>query len=104
MALNRRSSPLACGPEVLAQLTKLVEDVKIAETGFAFLSQQNGNVLTIPKDGEALLGLSEVSATGAGASCFPSVRHTRRHCRRRRFRRAGESQRWPPGRHRAEYR
>ena len=52
----------------LEQLTKLVEDVKIAETGFAFLSQQNGNVLTITKDGEALLGLSEVSATGAGVT------------------------------------
>ena len=52
----------------LEQLTKLVEDVKIAETGFAFLSQQNGNVLTVTKDGEALLGLTEVSATGAGVT------------------------------------
>ena len=52
----------------LEQLTKLVEDVKIAETGFAFLSQQNGNVLTITKEGETLLGLTEVSATGAGVT------------------------------------
>lgn len=52
----------------LEQLTKLVEDVKIAETGFAFLSQQNGNVLTVTKEGEALLGLSEVAATGAGVT------------------------------------
>lgn len=52
----------------LEQLTKLVEDVKIAETGFAFLSQQNGNVLTMPKDGEQLLGLTGVSATGAGVT------------------------------------
>jgi len=52
----------------LEQLTKLVEDVKIAETGFAFLSQQNGNVLTITKEGESLLGLTEVAATGAGVT------------------------------------
>lgn len=52
----------------LEQLTQLVEGVKIAETGFAFLSQQNGNVLTIPAKGEALLGLKEVSATGAGVT------------------------------------
>ncbi|PZF75720.1 hypothetical protein DK847_17695 [Aestuariivirga litoralis] len=52
----------------LEQLTQLVEDVKIAETGFAFLSQQNGNVLTITPEGESLLGLTEVSATGAGVT------------------------------------
>ena len=52
----------------LDQLTKLVEDVKIAQTGFAFLSQQNGNVLTVTKEGEALLGLTEVAATGSGVT------------------------------------
>jgi len=52
----------------LEQLTRLVDDVKIAETGFAFLSQQNGNVLTVTKEGEALLGLTDVSATGAGVT------------------------------------
>ena len=52
----------------LEQLTRLVEDVKIAETGFAFLSQQNGNVLTITPEGESLLGLKEESATGAGVT------------------------------------
>lgn len=52
----------------LEQLTRLVEDVKIAETGFAFLSQQNGNVLTITPEGGSLLGLTEESATGAGVT------------------------------------
>lgn len=52
----------------LEQLTRLVEDVKIAQTGFAFLSQQNGNVLTITPEGGALLGLTEESATGAGVT------------------------------------
>ena len=52
----------------LEQLTRLVEDVKIAQTGFAFLSQQNGNVLTVTKEGEALLGLTEVAATGSGVT------------------------------------
>lgn len=52
----------------LEQLTELVDGVKIADTGFAFLSQQNGNVLTIRKEGETLLGLTEVAATGAGVT------------------------------------
>ncbi len=52
----------------LEQLTELVQGVKIADTGFAFLSQQNGNVLTIKPSGEKLLGLKEVSATGAGVT------------------------------------
>ena len=52
----------------LQQLTELVEGVKIADTGFAFLSQQNGNVLTVNEAGEALLGLQSQSATGAGVT------------------------------------
>lgn len=70
----------------LEQLTELVEGVKIADTGFAFLAQQNGNVLTVNKKGEALLGLKEEAATGAGVtghersllkSRFPSVANLR---------------------------
>ena len=52
----------------LAQLTELVQGVKIAETGFAFLSQQSGNVLTVNAAGEALLGLKQEAATGAGVT------------------------------------
>jgi sigma-B regulation protein RsbU (phosphoserine phosphatase) len=52
----------------LEQLTELVQGVKIAETGFAFLSQQNGNVLTVNEAGEALLGIKPENATGAGVT------------------------------------
>jgi sigma-B regulation protein RsbU (phosphoserine phosphatase) len=52
----------------LQQLTELVQGVKIAETGFAFLSQQGGNVLTVNAAGEALLGIQPQSATGAGVT------------------------------------
>ena len=52
----------------LEQFTSLVQDVKIAETGFAFLSQQNGNVLTVNEAGEALLGIKPENATGAGVT------------------------------------
>ena len=52
----------------LEQFTALVEDVKIAETGFAFLSQQDGNVLTVNEAGEALLGIQPQNATGAGVT------------------------------------
>ena len=52
----------------LEQLTELVQGVKVAETGFAFLSQQNGNVLTVNEAGEALLGIQPQNATGAGVT------------------------------------
>jgi sigma-B regulation protein RsbU (phosphoserine phosphatase) len=52
----------------LEQLTELVDGVKIAQTGFAFLSQQNGNVLTMNKAGEEILGLQQENATGAGVT------------------------------------
>ena len=52
----------------LEQLTELVQGVKIAETGFAFLSQQNGNVLTVNAAGEALLGVQPENAAGAGVT------------------------------------
>ena len=52
----------------LDQLTQLVQGVKIADTGFAFLAQQNGNVLTVKDEDEKLLGLTDVSATGAGVT------------------------------------
>lgn len=52
----------------LQQLTELVQGVKIAETGFAFLSQQGGNVLTVNEAGETLLGIQPENATGAGVT------------------------------------
>lgn len=52
----------------LEQLTELVEGVKIAETGFAFLAQQNGNVLTVDAAGEALLGVKQENAVGEGVT------------------------------------
>lgn len=52
----------------LEQLTELVEGVKIAETGFAFLVQQNGNVLTLNPDGEKLLGVNSENTTGSGVT------------------------------------
>ena len=52
----------------LEQLTGLVQDVKIAETGFAFLSLQDGNVLTVNEMGEELLGIKPENATGTGVT------------------------------------
>jgi phosphoserine phosphatase RsbU/P len=50
----------------LEQITGLVEKLKIADTGFAFLSESNGNVLAIPKYGENLLGLEAKVASAGG--------------------------------------
>lgn len=52
----------------LEQLTELVQGVKIADTGFAFLAQQDGNVLTVNTNGEGLLGIQQENATGAGVT------------------------------------
>jgi sigma-B regulation protein RsbU (phosphoserine phosphatase) len=52
----------------LEQLTELVQGVKIADTGFAFLAQQDGNVLTVNTAGEALLGIEQENATGSGVT------------------------------------
>jgi phosphoserine phosphatase RsbU/P len=52
----------------LEQLTGLVQDVKIADTGFAFLSMQDGNVLTVNETGEELLGIKPENATGTGVT------------------------------------
>jgi sigma-B regulation protein RsbU (phosphoserine phosphatase) len=50
------------------QLTELVQGVKIAETGFAFLAQQDGNIVTISEAGEALLGVTPENTTGSGVT------------------------------------
>jgi phosphoserine phosphatase RsbU/P len=51
----------------LAQIVALIEDVKLAKTGFAFLAQPNGNVLAVNGAGQKTLGLSD-STTSEGAA------------------------------------
>jgi len=43
----------------LEQIVTYVKDVKLADTGFAFLAQANGNVVAVNDDGEKLLGLEK---------------------------------------------
>ncbi|TIL96077.1 MAG: hypothetical protein E5Y68_01090, partial [Mesorhizobium sp.] len=45
----------------LDQLAEIVESVKVAETGFGFLTMSNGNVLAIKPEGEKTLGLKIAS-------------------------------------------
>ncbi len=52
------------------QLTELVQGVKIADTGFAFLAQQDGNVVTIGPVGESLLGIKPENTTGSGVKAL----------------------------------
>ncbi|MER9407060.1 SpoIIE family protein phosphatase [Mesorhizobium caraganae] len=53
----------------LDQLADIVESVKVAETGFGFLTMSNGNVLAIKPEGEKMLGLKIASgAEGQGVT------------------------------------
>lgn len=52
------------------QLTELVQGVKIADTGFAFLAQQDGNMVTIGKVGENVLGIASEEVAGSGVKAF----------------------------------
>ncbi|HUD51430.1 SpoIIE family protein phosphatase [Parvibaculum sp.] len=53
----------------LEQLADIVQSVKLAETGFGFLTMSNGNVLAINPAGEKVLGLTTASgATGQGVT------------------------------------
>lgn len=52
------------------QLTELVQGVKIADTGFAFLAQQDGNMVTIGKVGEDLLGIAPEETASSGVIAF----------------------------------
>lgn len=47
----------------LDQLAEIVESVKVADTGFGFLTMSNGNVLAIKPEGEKTLGLKIASGT-----------------------------------------
>ncbi len=56
----------AVGADItLDQLAEIVENVKIAETGFGFLSMSNGNVVAINRTGERIIGLISSSDTEA---------------------------------------
>jgi phosphoserine phosphatase RsbU/P len=48
----------------LDQLAEIVESVKVADTGFGFLTMSNGNVLAIKPEGEKTLGLKIASSEG----------------------------------------
>ncbi len=52
----------------LDQLSSLVENVKIAETGFGFLTSGKGNVIAVSKAGADTLGLVSVGGEGQGVT------------------------------------
>ncbi|MEO9629287.1 MAG: SpoIIE family protein phosphatase [Sulfitobacter sp.] len=52
----------------LDQLSSLVENVKIAETGFGFLTSSSGNVLAVSDAGALTLGLVSVGGEGQGVT------------------------------------
>ncbi|MES0884494.1 SpoIIE family protein phosphatase [Roseibium sp. SCP14] len=52
----------------LDQLSSLVENVKIAETGFGFLTSSAGNVLAVSDAGASALGLVSVGGEGQGVT------------------------------------
>ncbi|WP_415714476.1 SpoIIE family protein phosphatase [Roseibium sp.] len=54
----------------LDQLSSLVENVKIAETGFGFLTSSAGNVLAVSEAGAETLGLVSVGGEGQGVTGF----------------------------------
>lgn len=55
----------------LDQLITYVEDLRLQETGFAFLAQENGNVFAVNRAGQAILGLQQVQgSSGGGVDIF----------------------------------
>lgn len=52
----------------LDQLSSLVENVKIADTGFGFLASSSGNVLAVSDAGAQVLGLVSVGGEGQGVT------------------------------------
>lgn len=66
---DRKSVAGMVGADVsLEQLTEIVEGVKVAETGFGFLTMSNANVLAVTPSGEAALGLRSAAAGGSGVT------------------------------------
>lgn len=60
----------------LGQIIKTIENVKLHETGFAFLAQSDGNVLAVNEAGAQTLGL-QLSAGGTGQGVEILRRHLR---------------------------
>jgi sigma-B regulation protein RsbU (phosphoserine phosphatase) len=52
----------------LEQLAEIVEGVRLADTGFAFLAQSDSNVIAVKSENEARLGLKIGSAAGQGVT------------------------------------
>ena len=58
----------------LDQLSEIVQSVKVADTGFAFLSTETGNVLAVRPEGELAMGL--VTASAKAGQCVTCVDRT----------------------------
>lgn len=67
---DRKDVAGAAGADItLDQLAQTVENVKVAQTGFGFLSMSDGNVVAINNTGEKILGLRSASdAVGGGVT------------------------------------
>ncbi|TGQ54268.1 HAMP domain-containing protein [Mesorhizobium sp. M1C.F.Ca.ET.193.01.1.1] len=64
-ARNRAGIAGIAGADItLDQLAEVVERVKIAETGFGFLTMSTGNVVAINPSGQAIIGLTSSSDAG----------------------------------------
>lgn len=62
---DRKSVAGAAGADItLDQLAEVVENVKVADSGFGFLAMSDGNVLAINPTGEKVIGLQRSSDTG----------------------------------------
>lgn len=67
---DRKSVAGTAGADItLDQLAEIVENVKVAESGFGFLATSDGNVIAISKNGERTIGLRSASdAKGTGVT------------------------------------
>jgi len=59
---RRDAAGMTAADVTLDQLAEIVQSVKVAETGFAFLAMENGNVLAVNKAGAQALGLTTVDS------------------------------------------
>lgn len=66
---NYRDFQGAVGIEVrLDNLKNTIQEVKLSDNGFAFISQSDGNVLIVSKEGSKILGLSEKKKQTSGSN------------------------------------
>jgi phosphoserine phosphatase RsbU/P len=62
---DRRDVAGTVGADItLDQLASVVENVKVAETGFGFLAVSDGNVIAISRNGEQTIGLRSANEAG----------------------------------------